>query len=132
MKKGILVFWLIVAALVLAGFGGSLYMKYKPSELSGFAQCLKDRGAVFYGAFWCPHCQGQKKTFGSAAKYLPYVECSTADGQAQLQLCVEKGIQGYPTWEFANGERMSGELSLAVLSEKTECPLPGSASDEEE
>ena len=23
------------------------------------AQCLKDKGVIFYGAFWCPHCKKQ-------------------------------------------------------------------------
>ena len=36
-----------------------------------FAQCLKDKGATFYGAFWCPHCQAQKKLFGTSVKFLP-------------------------------------------------------------
>lgn len=131
MKKGVLIFWLIVAALVVAGFGGSLYVKNKPSELNGFAQCLKDNGALFYGAFWCPHCQNQKKMFGNAAKYLPYVECSTADGKSQLQLCKDKGVEGYPTWEFADGSRLSGEVPLATLAEKTGCVLPGATPVEE-
>jgi len=74
-----------------------------PGPLDSFAQCLKDKGAVFYGAFWCPHCQNQKKMFGHSARLLPYVECSTADGQKQLPICTEKKITGYPTWTFTDG-----------------------------
>ena len=48
-----------------------------PGKYDAFAQCLKDKGAVFYGAFWCPNCQEQKKLFDSSIKLLPYVECST-------------------------------------------------------
>lgn len=124
-NKGILIFWLIIGALIVAGLGGSVYMKYKPNELVGFTQCLADSGAKFYGAFWCPHCQEQKKLFGSSEKYLPYIECSTADGQQQLQICKDAGITGYPTWEFADGSRLSGEVALATLAEKTGCVLPG-------
>lgn len=124
-NKGILIFWLLIGALVVAGFGGSIYMKYKPNNLVGFTQCLADSGAKFYGAFWCPHCQAQKKMFGSSEKYLPYIECSTADGQQQLQICKDAGITGYPTWEFADGSRLSGEVALSVLAEKTSCVLPG-------
>lgn len=129
-KKGILVFWLVIGALIIAGFGGSVYMKYKPNELAGFAQCLADSGAKFYGAFWCPHCQAQKKMFGSSEKYLPYVECSTPDGQKQQQLCIDAGITGYPTWEFSGGERLTGEVPLQTLAEKTGCVLPGGVSVE--
>lgn len=105
------------AALLGAGCGAS-------GKLDGFAQCLNDKGAVFYGAFWCTHCQNQKKLFGPSAKLLPYVECSTPDGQSKLPRCTEKNIEGYPTWEFAEGSRLSGVLSLARLAEKTGCTLP--------
>src|SRR5437868_5973494 len=69
-------------------------------DLSGFAMCLKDKGTIFYGAYWCPHCAATKKMFGSAAHYLPYHECSTADGQGQNQECNAAGVTGYPTWVF--------------------------------
>lgn len=95
----------------------------KPGELDKFAQCLKDRGAVFYGAFWCPHCQNQKAMFGKSAKLLPYTECSTPDGRGQLAVCKEKNITGYPTWEFGDGSREVGEVSIQKLSEKTGCQL---------
>ena len=97
----------------------------QPGKLDDFAKCLKDKGAKFYGAFWCPHCQDQKTLFGSSKKYLPYIECSTANGNSQLPICKEKNIEGYPTWEFADGSRLTGELSLEQLSQKTECQLPG-------
>jgi thiol-disulfide isomerase/thioredoxin len=96
------------------------------SPVAAFAQCLKDSGAVFYGAFWCPHCKTQKALFGNAVSLLPYVECSTADGNAQTAQCIAKKIKGYPTWEFADGSRLDGEQSFAQLSEKTQCPVPAS------
>jgi len=95
-----------------------------PGKYDTFAQCLKDKGAIFYGAFWCPHCQDQKKLFGSSAKLLPYVECSTPDAKAQTPICIEKKVVSYPTWDFADGSRLMGEIPLAQLSEKTSCPLP--------
>ena len=88
-----------------------------------FAQCISDSGAKFYGAYWCPHCQSQKKLFNNSKK-LPYVECSTPNGQAQVQECIEAKITSYPTWIFADGSIGDGEQSLALLSEKTSCPLP--------
>lgn len=89
-----------------------------------FAQCLKESGAVFYGAFWCPHCVKQKELFGDAMSLLPYVECSTPDGNAQLQVCKDKKIEGYPTWEFADASRLSGEQTFVQLGEKSGCPVP--------
>ncbi len=125
MKRGVLIFWLIIVALIVAGIGMSFFVRATPSKLNGFAQCLKDNGAVFYGAFWCPHCQATKKMFGSAARLLPYVECSTPDGKEQLQVCKDKGIQGYPTWTFANSTTtLTGERTLQELSTLSGCPLP--------
>lgn len=89
-----------------------------------FAQCLKDSGAIFYGAFWCPHCQAQKKMFGSSASLLPYVECSTPNGTGQVLECKDKGVSSYPTWDFADGSRLTGEVPLVQLANKTNCTLP--------
>jgi hypothetical protein len=86
-----------IATFIIRGSGPSVGSKY-----DGLATCLKDKGANFYGAFWCPHCQAQKKEFGSSSKLLPYVECSTADANGQLQVCIDKKIESYPTWTFAN------------------------------
>jgi len=119
-----LIILIIVGVLVVGGIGLWIYSASQPGKYDTFAQCLKDKGAVFYGAFWCPHCQNQKAMFGKSAKLLPYVECSTADGRSQLQICKDKNIEGYPTWEFADGSRESGEVSLSRLSEKTGCQLP--------
>ena len=88
------------------------------------ATCIKNSGAVFYGTFWCPHCQATKNLFGSSASLLPYVECSTADGKGQTQICIDKNIQGYPTWIFADGTSLSGEQTLQTLANKTSCTLP--------
>ncbi len=91
-----------------------------PSQynLAAFAQCLTDKKVLFYGAFWCPHCQATKKVFGDAESKLPYVECSTADGQRQLQICIDQKIEGYPTWVFPDGSRLTGELSGEAIPPK--------------
>ena len=123
------IFILVVVLLVIGTVAMAFMQKGGSEATSGkydeFAQCLKDKGAIFYGAFWCPHCQAQKKLFGSSQKFLPYVECSTLDAKGQTQICIDKKISGYPTWEFADGTRpFSGEATLEQLSEKTECALP--------
>jgi hypothetical protein len=111
----------VVATVLLRGTTGS---PAQSGAYDQFAQCLKDKGATFYGAFWCPHCQATKKLFGSSVHLLPYVECSTADASGQTQICIDKKITGYPTWEFADGSRLNGEIPLATLAEKTGCTLP--------
>lgn len=133
MENNVKIFVSVLAVLVLALIGTAVYRSQNggstvnSGQYDAFAQCLKDSGTVFYGAYWCPNCQSQKKKFGSSAKLLPYVECSTLDGKGQLQACVDKQIQGYPTWEFADGSRLSGDVPLQMLADKTSCELPTSA-----
>lgn len=124
--KGVTIFWIALAVLIIGGFGASMYMKTLPGKYDGLAQCLSEKGAVFYGAFWCPHCQEQKRLFGNSAELLPYVECSNPDGQSQTQQCLDKQIIQYPTWEFADGSRLTGEQQPATLAEKAGCELPQS------
>lgn len=97
--------------------------KTVPGKYDSFATCLKDKGAVFYGTFWCSHCNATKALFGSSKDLLPYVECSTPD-MKQNDICKDKEITGYPTWEFADGTRLKGEVPLEMLAQKTSCALP--------
>jgi hypothetical protein len=93
-------------------------------ELATLASCLKSRGVVFYGAFWCPYCQKQKALFGDAANLLPYVECSTPDGRGQTPICIQQGIRKYPTWVFPDGTRAIERLTPQALAEKSGCEAP--------
>jgi len=123
MKNKIII---IIVGLLIISLSAVLLIKLssRPGELDQFAKCLKEKGAVFYGTFWCQHCQNQKALFGRSAKRLPYVECSTPDGRGQSAVCKDKNIESYPTWEFNDGSRLTGELSLTRLAEKTSCQLP--------
>lgn len=106
----------------------------KPGQYDELASCIKESGATFYGAFWCPHCNNQKKLFQGSDKLLNYVECSTPDGSGQTQVCIDAGIQSYPTWKFADGTILTGEVSLEDLAAKTSCEanLPNNTSTFEE
>lgn len=127
MKNGVTIFWGVIIVGLVIGVGSSFFLARQPAgTLDTFTQCLKDKGVIMYGAFWCPHCQATKRMFGSSAKLLPYVECSTPDGKGQLQACIDKEIKNYPTWEFADGSRLTGERTLQELAEKTGCVLPES------
>ena len=95
-----------------------------PSKYDEFAQCLTDNGAVMYGAFWCPHCAETKKNFGSSFQYIVYVECDPRGENEQAELCIEKEIERYDTWEFTDGSRVIGEPTFEQLSEGTGCPVP--------
>ena len=119
---GGLILAVIVVGLVVFAVKGNI----GPGKLDNFATCIKNSGATFYGAFWCPHCIATKKLFGNSAKLLPYVECSTPDGNGQTQACTHKKIESYPTWVFADGSRITGEITLDELAIKTACPVDNS------
>lgn len=123
-KKAHIIGAIAAAAAITIAIAGYFLWLGNRSNLDDFAKCLNQRGMKFYGAFWCSHCQSQKSLFGGSKKYLPYVECSTADGKDQLEVCREAKIDAYPTWEFADGSRKVGELTLRELSNKSGCQLP--------
>jgi len=118
------IIWLLVLALFIAGVVWLIMTPGRSGKLDAFASCISDSGATFFGTFWCSYCQKQKTMFGVSAKLLPYKECSTPDGEERLPVCTEAGIEGYPTWVFADGTRESGLISLERLSELTSCDLP--------
>ena len=102
------------------------------TDLSTFVSCLKSNEAIFYGAWWCPHCDEQKETFGKYEKNLVeeevYFECSEASRETK-EACTTQNIVSYPTWKFnieGNPENQlvcRGTVSLAALSVASSCPL---------
>ena len=84
-----------------------------------FAKYLKDKGVVKYSAYWCPNCLNQSELFGKQAyRELNVVECAKDGKNSQTQLCIEKKIQGFPSWEI-DGKIIIGVLSLKELSKLT-------------
>lgn len=123
-KKGIivaiLIFLIIVAGGVWFGFVKTPESKtISNPKIDAFAKCLTQKGVVMYGAYWCPHCQRQKKLFGGSFQYINYVECTK-----DVKKCQEKKIEGYPTWIFKNGERIAREATFLELAENTSCKAP--------
>jgi len=93
-------------------------------NLDDFAKCITEKGAVFYGASWCEHCNNQKKMFGDSMQYVKYVECAV-EGQPQVQTpeCTTAGISGYPTW-MINNQSYPGEQTMGDLARLTGCTAP--------
>ena len=104
-----------------------------------FAQCLADRGAKMYSAWWCPHCLAQLREFDVSwskadmknseklGVEFPFVtECADKITGKLTTLCPRDLVE-VPTWEFTSGERVSGMRDLEFLSEKTGCLLPTSS-----
>lgn len=117
---------LLYVATVVVGAGALVvWWYYKNHKYDGFAQCLASHQAKMYGLYWCPHCADQKREFGAAFRYIPYVECASRDNPHELTPeCKAAGAKLFPSWQFGNSPPREGVLSLDALSDKTGCSLP--------
>ncbi len=104
------------AQITASAAGGSAPATPVPAstaEQRRLVEHLRRQGAVFYGAWWCPHCTHQKALFGpAAAARLPYVECDKDD--AGRQRCAAAAVRVFPTWDL-NGERREGLRTIEEL-----------------
>ncbi|MCS6982640.1 MAG: hypothetical protein NZL83_00435 [Candidatus Absconditabacterales bacterium] len=103
--------------IILAACTGSTPETASP-ELNAFAQCLTQKGAIFYGTEWCQFCQQQKNLFLDAIQYITFVDCDK-----NRLACSTAGIQSYPT-RVINGTNAAGVQSLEFLASQSGCPLP--------
>ena len=88
-------------------------------ESIALAKYLKNNGVVKYSAYWCPNCLDQSELFGKEAyKELNVVECARDGKNSKTQLCIDKKIEGFPSWEI-NGKIIIGVRTLKELSELT-------------
>jgi hypothetical protein len=128
--------WIIITLVTILVIGGIVVLTGKQAKpYSEFATCLEESGAVFHGAWWCPHCASQKALFKGGKKDLPYNECSNSDKStkqacADLNIGIEGGT-GFPTWQFAGDRFEAGAKTLQELSEATGCELPEEIAGEE-
>ena len=120
MAKKYLYSAIALAAIIVGGVWlGGRTSNDAPSPLDDFAKCLEQNEVTMYGADWCPHCQNEKKEFGSAFQYVPYVECPK-----NPKKCLDMGVDGYPTWIFKDGHKLVGEQGLEKLARESGCALP--------
>src|SRR3989344_4952723 len=128
MKKGTKY---IIAIIAVSLIGLIIYQAssgpVEPGIYDDFAKCINEKGVVMYGAYWCSHCQEQKKRFGTSFQYVNYVECDPRGDNGNPNLCDEKGVKGYPTWIFSDGTRKEQVLSMDELSTATSCTLPATS-----
>jgi hypothetical protein len=94
-------------------------------EVDALANCLADKGVKEFGAFWCSHCEEQKRVFGPSDKIIKergvYVECDARGKNGNPDLCEAEGVKGFPTWKFQDGNLVPGVLSLDQLARLSKC-----------
>ena len=100
------------------GYPPAITTKSNNNQIS-LAKHLTESGITMYSAYWCPHCNEQKEMFGQeAVSELKIVECAEDGINNQSDLCKQKGIEGYPSWEI-NNQIESGIKSLEELSRRS-------------
>ena len=128
---------LVVAAVPQRGFSGpaaqagsttpTIGEALRPSstEQEALSDWLRQRGAIFYGAWWCPACFQQKNLFGKqAGNRLPYVECDKEESGRQR--CVAANVRAFPTWVLGS-KRLEGVQTVEELKEWSGFPGTGAA-----
>ena len=133
-------YFILFAALLFLFIAGCTSSQYSKKALEDLSTCLASKEVVEYGAFWCPNCAKQEKMFGKAFSIIKekiYVECdprcdvpdienlpvACRDKLGNPELCIEKKIAGYPTWDFPNGKRFVGVQDLKSLADEAGCEL---------
>lgn len=123
---------LVLFASVLV-FAGCTKKATPPSEGTGdvvavknntaaFATCLANAKLHMYGTEWCGHCKDQKAMFGDNFASVTYTDCDK-----ERQACIDAGVQGFPTWIDAAGNKYPGTQSLEKLGEVAGCSMDGTA-----
>lgn len=128
---GLFIFWLIsylnlkkIENQIFASLNQIENLRQKEEKaLNNFAQCLNEKGVKFYGAFWDTHTQNQRRMFGEAIKYLSYIECMEGETREMTWECLMAEIDYFPLWEFPDGKRKVGQITLKELAELSGCPL---------
>lgn len=101
----------------------TLRQKEKSFSLDNFVKCLNESGVKLYGASWDGHTQNQKAIFEEAIKYLSYIECIEPETKQMTFKCQVAEIKAFPTWEFPEGKRKIGEISLGEIESLSGCLL---------
>lgn len=120
MKKFAYLAALIVTLFVVAGCTPA---EKKDGKYTEIAKCLTEKGVIFYGAYWCPHCADQKKIFGDDLRYIKYVECDPKGENADPADCQKAGVENYPTWAFPGQDKVTGVRQPEELAKKANCPI---------
>ena len=112
MKKKSKITWIVILAVVLL----SIYvMNRSPNGSSeDLAKCIGEN-SILYGQLGCHACEKQEDLFGDNYEHLTTVDCFY-----NREECIEKNIQGTPTW-IINEDQHLGVKSLKELKDLTGC-----------
>lgn len=96
------------------------------NDLVDFASKLASSGARLFCAAWLEECTQQKELFEDGGRLLSFIEVTNPNRTAN-QTAFDEGITVIPTWEFGDGSRQVGILSLQELSQASGVSIPQSS-----
>jgi hypothetical protein len=125
MNKTILIVFILIISVagffIIRGRSDST-----PNPKTALAQCLADKGATFYGAYWCPHCNNQKLAFGSrASKKLPYVECALFP--SEVSSTASRVLKEYKAGTYAGGYKQELDTLSKSITDHAALVAAGTA-----
>ncbi len=94
-------------------------------DLVGFAQALAESGTQLFGAAWSAASTEQRDLFEDGRNELPFIEITGPD-RTLNSIGVAEDITVFPTWEFPDGSRSEGVLTLEEISERSGIDIPES------
>lgn len=94
------------------------------NDTAAFAKALATGGVTLYGAAWDANTTAQRQLFGDGAQFLNFVEVSNADHTLNGTATANNITTTSPTWVFANGDRLTGNQTLATLSTQASIAIP--------
>jgi len=112
MKKKSWITWIIILAVVLLAI---FILNKSPNETTEeIAKCIGENSEL-YIQLGCHACETQEDMFGENYQYLTTIDCFY-----ERDKCMDKEIQGTPTWIIDEQEYL-GVLSLEELKTLTGC-----------
>lgn len=113
-KKKMRVITIIIILLVIALSTYIITSKPKTKTTKEIAKCIGEKSTL-YIQVGCSACKYQEEMFEENYQYLNTIDCFY-----DTQTCIDKEIQGTPTWEI-NGKKYLGAKSIDKLKELTGC-----------
>lgn len=92
-------------------------------DLVAFAKSLAAAEIKFFGAAWHADTTSQVQLFDDGADHLPFIEVTGPDREFN-DVGEAEEVDTLPTWEFQNGTRFEGTLTLAEISSMSGIDIP--------
>ena len=123
----IIIVVLSVIGLILAIYLLQAHAPADKGDHDELAQCITDSGVNMYSSFRCGVCAKTKSMFGESFEHINEIECHPQGENPQTELCLEKGLEGTPTWILEPNDveekRHIGFMSIEELAEFSGCDL---------